>query len=247
MCDFATVGGICVAVAGSSRAAFCYHCAFGRHQLSPTEDKQHTLACWQFVAAWRLVCDLLVCLMCLDTVGPYCEPQSRLFWEDVSVLIGLRRFWNFPSPSIWGSHFGSCGEVLWEDICGSFHEAISLCVSVWEHKSGFWRRKYRNRVVSSSVWTGFKPQRTQFVDENWKVWWKQRGASTSTAKVPLSKVPKPQILGCALPHSNAAELGSSVCGPTRDEAKICFALQQACWIRSKSYSRIIMLIVTASS
>lgn len=172
MCDFATVSvGVCVAVAGSSRATFCYHCAFGQHQLSPTEDKQHTLARWRFVAAWRLVCDLLVCLMCLDTVGE-CEPWYRLFWDDVSVLIRLWRFWNIPSPSIWGNHFGSCGEVIFEDIYGSIHEAISLSVSVWNHKTGFWRQKYRTRVVSSSVWKGTGLGSSPRVHKLWRKFWR---------------------------------------------------------------------------
>lgn len=175
MNDFATVGGICVGVTGSGRAAFYYHCAFGQQQLSPTAEKQHTLARWQFVAGWRLVCDLLVCLMCLSTVGPC--------WMLATVPIMLRwrvcfnwtqwRFWNIPSLSIWGNQFSSCGEVFFEDIYGFFHEAISLCVSVWEHKTRFCKGKYKARLISScpeGYWAGFNPHRTQIVDEIWKVW-----------------------------------------------------------------------------
>lgn len=126
MNDFATVGGICVGVTGSGRAAFCYHCAFGQQQLSPTAEKQHTLARWQFVAGWRLVCDLLVCLMCLSTVGPcwmLATVPIMLRWR-VCFNWTRRRFWNIPSLSIWGNQFASCGEIFMDS---SMKPSPSVC------------------------------------------------------------------------------------------------------------------------
>lgn len=55
----------------SPPCSLCYHCASGQHQLSKTEGKHHIQARCQFVVWWSFACDLVVCLICLDTVGPY--------------------------------------------------------------------------------------------------------------------------------------------------------------------------------
>lgn len=52
--------------------SLCCYCAPGQRQLSKTQGKQPIQACWQFVVEWSFACDLVVYLMCLDTVGLLC-------------------------------------------------------------------------------------------------------------------------------------------------------------------------------
>lgn len=56
---------------GIPPCSLCFRRASGQHQSSETEGKHRIQACLQFVVGWSFACDLVVCFICLDMVGPY--------------------------------------------------------------------------------------------------------------------------------------------------------------------------------